>query len=375
MFKKVLVILLTLGLLIPALPANAELAGYREVRTNVPISAESVGYTTVLTNNLNANNTSLITEEKALESFRTAFPNQTKGLDLECEYQDWQRNGHPSWKIRIKGYDSGMEHRNNRQQVYVGGLVDGITGEALELTYRPSIEYYRDRNLSLNREQALPIATELLKKMHPDKISQLKLDDLQTKSYLFNNFQNGYSFTWKRVSEGLPVDWDSITIGIDAYSGIITQYNYTWHDMELPKANSIIDTKKVMDQLLQEQGLYLSYRRNPDNASSGLELTPVYSLNTTAYFVDAINGTLLDSRGKPVIDEKLTLFKQSFSPVNASLTVKETVIREKISIKEAMDKAQQFFAELGYNGEIRQSGSGGGSSFGYRDEFWYFSPK
>lgn len=354
MFKKVLVVLLTIGLLIPSLPAGA---APMLVGGNVVVSKQE---------------NSLITEEKALASFRNTFPNQTRGVDLECEYQDWQRNGHPSWSIRIKGYDTGMRYRNNRQQAYVGGLVDAITGEVLELTYRPSIEYYRERNLFLNREQALSLASELLKKMHPDKINQLKLNDTNTKPY-FNGFQNNYTFMWERVSAGTLVYEDGISIGIDAYSGMMCQYNYSWHDKELPQADNILDAEKLMDKLLQEPGLYLSYNRNVN--SSGLELIPVYNLNTTASYVDAISGTLLDSRGNPIAEEKTRLFKESFSPADPGRAIKETVVSNKISVAEAMNKAQEFFSRLGYDGEIRQSGSGSGGGYGVRNEYWCFTPK
>ncbi|NLB88957.1 MAG: hypothetical protein GX790_06995 [Syntrophomonadaceae bacterium] len=355
MLRKILVLVITLVFLLPVLPANAEPVG-----TSGVINKSS----------------SLISEEAAIESFRKAFPLQTKGFDFVCEYQEWPVNGHPSWEIRMKGYDRYAVYRNDRQQDYVGGVVDAITGEVLSLTYRPSIEYYRNRTLALNRDQALLIAAEFLEKMHPDKISQLKLKDTLSQTYIYDDFQNYYGFTWQRLSDGVLVSWDNIVIGVDAYSGMIVSYNYIWHDMELTKPKNILDVKQVTDKVMQEIGLYLNYNRDIEGPSKGLKLIPGYLLNTSASYVDAINGTLLDYRGNPISEDKIQLFKQEFSPINPNFKLKEEVRTEKISITEAMNIAQEFFAKLGYTGEIRHNGYGTGNRYGFiKDEYWSFSPK
>lgn len=354
MFKKALILLLTLGLLFPALPVAAG-------PIQVTGRADSTGA-----------DAEMISEEKAIDIFRTAFPLQTKGVELECEYDDWSTNGNSSWAIRLRGYDGGSEYRNSNRGLYLGGTVDAITGEVTALTYRPSVDYYRERSLTLNRSQALPLAEDFLKKLHPDKISRLKLVD-KINSFPNNGFENCYTFRWERMSEGVPVDWDSITIGINAYSGIVCKYDYTWHDLKLGNVKNVMSPEQVLDKILQENGLYLSYTRT-NKAGTGLSLTPVYKLNTTACYVDALTGNLLDSHGNP-LKEKGLLYEKSFSPVSLDNTVNEKSLTSKAPINEVMQTAQKFFADMGFTGKIHKSGSGGGGYGCLNREYWCLSPE
>ncbi|MGR6835583.1 PepSY domain-containing protein [Syntrophomonas erecta] len=330
--------------------------------------------TTVGLNDLNSTSEGgleLLTEDQAVKIFSQVFPSLCQGKNFTVEFQDEDINGHPSWRINLKGYGDFWPEYNDAQEL-LGGVVDAITGEITGFHYRPDLGFYRGKKVSLTREQAGRIAGEFVRKMLPDKISQLTLNPTSQEGLIpGEGYHTYYSFTWQRLNNSILVDWDSVRVGVDAYSGLVTSYNYCWHDMELPEVSKVIAADKIMDDLLDEIGLFLAYTRFSTHLRFGDQLQLIYQLNTTALFVDARSGNWLDSRGQIINPADSRIYNQTFNMINSGAVLSDNQSRNLISYDEARSTAQEFFHSQGLKGEVRKSGGGRGPDG--QDEYWYFS--
>ncbi|HEX3010738.1 MAG TPA: YcdB/YcdC domain-containing protein, partial [Syntrophomonadaceae bacterium] len=249
------------------------------------------------------------------------------------------------------------------------------SGDILNLDFNPKSEFYLGKQISLTREQAQKIAQQFLVKIQPDKAGALKLktDDSLYPSY-DRNIRLYFNFTWQREVNGLAVDWDNISIGVDAYTGLISHYTYNWNEAELPALGEMLDREKLQEKLIKDIGLVTCYRYENDmyGQSSG-KIIPVYQLNTASYFVDARSGRFLDYYGRTIPNKDIRAYDKDFMPLANSAINEPPWPTKQIDPEIAKKAAQDFFVSMGYKGEIRKSGSGGGSGPGYRDEHWLYS--
>ncbi|MEN6461713.1 MAG: YcdB/YcdC domain-containing protein [Syntrophomonas sp.] len=316
------------------------------------------------------NENGLISQNKAIQIFCAAFPDITRDKDLLAEYEEQGYSQQPGWQI----YDEKNGQRYDQR--LINGFVNAKSGKILNMDYNPQSEFYLDKQISLTREQAQQIAKQFLVKMIPDKAGTLKLKtDDPLYSLYDRNIRLYYNFTWQREVNGMPVDWDNISIGVDSYTGLVTHYNYSWNEAELPALGELLNREQLQEKLQKNMVLVAYYRYEYDRyGQSNAKIIPVYRLNINSNSVDARSGSFLDYYGRTVSNNNLKAYDQDYMPPANAAAINETPWPTKqVDPEIAKKAAQDFFITMGYKGEIRKSGGGSSSGLGYRDEHWSYN--
>jgi len=170
--------------------------------------------------------------------------------------------------------------------------------------------------------------------------------------------------------------WNGITIKVDAVSGVIREYNYQWHDCNLPPVTNIVPRDELTDKLLDEAGMYPAYKKSPGvyNNDPYAPFIPLYLLNTGVRIFDAQTGQPLNHDGSAIIAKDIRTYSRNFKPVKEDSKIEKLLIaEEKVDPEIALKAAEEFFKSLGLSGEVQKSG--GGSGVGDYNEHWDYHLK
>lgn len=180
---------------------------------------------------------------------------------------------------------------------YVSIGIEAKTGELLNF-YR-MVDYGQDAKSTINRVKALEIAEEYIKKVQPDKVSQVELMEDQ----YAEDDQISYYFQFVRKTDNIYVENDRIYLGVDGVSGEVNSYGLDWYKGNLPLKDKLISIDKAYEVLWGEIGLDLMYIKtydytNPEKQKEEIKL--VYSLNPRKpAIISGTTGELLDYSGQP----------------------------------------------------------------------------
>jgi len=312
----------------------------------------------------------IISQEKALAIFGEAFPDITRGKKLTAELQE-DGNDNPMWLIRSNErswlFGNGIE---------ISGNVDARSGDICGMNYRPDPAFYKDKKISLTREQAYEAANKFLLKFQPHKYGMLKLSEEEVRlAYPETPMNLYYNFNWKRVVNGTTVDWDSINVGVDAYTGIVTRYYCNWHKIETADQGQLLSRQKIEQILADNLELvpYYTYERNQGQTSG--KIIPVYKVDIDAAAIDARTGKFVDSWGKVKQNDELGIYDGDVKPVLGGPAINEPAWTDTMVDPEIARKAaEEFFKSMGYEGKIRKNGGGSSSGPGFKDEHWSYAP-
>lgn len=314
-------------------------------------------------------NRAAVSQEEAWAALQAAFPEIIASQELDAEYSEQGYDGGPSWEFNLKD-ETGGPGGNYRLRA----TVNALTGEISSLHYNPLPANYQGKTVGLNRQQAYQVANEFVQKIQPDKVAELVfLDTNQSSYYPQDRLNTFYNFTWNRQINGMVVDWDNISIGVDAITGKVTRYSYVWHNANFPPAGNTISSRELTAKLVNEIGLYPSYTTPTSNRES-TTLRPIYSMNTNVQFFDAKTGEALKGDGTRIAKQDMRIFATIPEPQNSARTERPVqAAASKISPDQAKKAAEEAFKKMGITGEIRRSGGGSSSGFGYQEEYWHYS--
>jgi hypothetical protein len=318
-------------------------------------------------NGMSTRGDGIIGGEEAIAIFSHAFPDLTRGEKLEVEQEGCSFDGRPVWTLNSPriGYRPGSENR------VLSGSIDALSGRVLTMNYNPLPEYYRDKQVSFTREQAQQKAYDYLASTLPDLMGSLQLEQQIAPQYIPNkSISTYYSFSWKRLVNGVAVNWEGVMVGVDAYTGLITHYNCNLKDTQVSPGEIKVSRDEAIAMLLNQAGIYPAYKYSANG-----QIIPVYELNTDAIYVDALTGRFLDNRGQDLIKDRIKVYDSEFTPLLNGPAFNEPLLTEKVDPRQAQETARQFLLAAGFTGEIVRSGGGGGSGPGYKDEQWFYSPR
>ncbi|CFX17044.1 S-layer homology domain [Syntrophomonas zehnderi OL-4] len=315
-------------------------------------------------------NRAAVSQEEAWAVLQAAFPEIMAGQELDAEYSEQGLDGASYWEFQLKD-ETGVPNGNYSLRA----TVNALTGEITAMQYNPLPAYYQGKTVALNRQQAYQVADEFVKKIQPDKVAELVfLDTNQSSYYPRDRLNTFYNFTWNRQNNGMVVDWDSISVGVDAITGKVTRYSYVWHNANFPPAGTTISPQEITAKLLDEIGLYPSYTTQILNRES-IFLRPIYSLNTNAQFFDVNTGEALKGDGTRIAKQDARIFETIPEPQKNTSRLERPVqaAASKMNPDQAKKVAEEAFKKMGITGEIRRSGGGTSSGLGYQEEFWHYS--
>jgi uncharacterized membrane protein YkoI len=186
---------------------------------------------------------------------------------------------------------------------FVNAQIDAVTKEFKSLY----TNYYNDNgekgNTKISKEQAKKLAEEFLTKVQPDKFKKTELKEAKEMNYdTMPAYQNGYSFNYIRLENGIPCPSNSIYITINEYTGEVISYNTNWLDISFPAPDKAITLDKAYETLFSKVKFGMEYIHHyPSiNDYNNKEIKLAYALLNTNILMDANNGTMLNYDGTPV---------------------------------------------------------------------------
>lgn len=214
---------------------------------------------------------------------------------------DYKNPGEYNWTLDF------INDVDKEKQQNISISLDGKTGELINFyNYKP---YDQSAKPKINKLDALEIAKNYLSKMNSDKKDQVE--------YLPNDYGSdkdlSHNFEFIRKIDGIYVENDMISIGVDSISGEVNSYNLSWYKGKFPSKEKIISIDKAYEILWNEIGFELSYvnlfdNKNPEENNKTIKL--VYSINNNKpAIISGITGEILDYSGKPYKQDKIVNYE------------------------------------------------------------------
>ena len=232
-------------------------------------------------------------EKKAREILKIDEAYKLRSKNLNSNYKN---QGDFNWYMYFSREESEKEFSN----IDIG--LDAKTGELLN--FYKMVNYKSDEKSKINREEAIKIAEEYIKKIQPNKANQVELNEDQ----FSEDNQLSYHFTFNRKSDNVYVENDGIYIGVDGVGGEVISYTLDWFKGELPPKDKLIPIDKAYEVLWNEIGLQLMYVKTfdytkPQENNSEIKLVYLLNQNKPA-IISGLTGELLDYSGQPYREAK-----------------------------------------------------------------------
>jgi hypothetical protein len=244
-----------------------------------------------------------ILEVSTIEKKAREILNLDKNYKMRNSYlnSDYKNPGEYQWTLDF------IKDINQEKQQNISISLDAKTGELINFyNYKP---YDDSTKPKINKLDALEIAKNYLNKINSDKKDQIEYlpNDYGSDKDLFHNFE------FIRKIDGIYVENDMISIGVDSISGEVNSYNLSWYKGKLPSKEKIISIDKAYEILWNEIGFELSYvnlfdNKNPEENNKNVKL--VYSINNNKpAIISGITGEILDYSGKPYKQDKIANYE------------------------------------------------------------------
>jgi hypothetical protein len=211
----------------------------------------------------------------------------------------------------------------------------------------------------ISEADARKVAEDFARKLQPEEFSKTVFRKWEEPYYPFETirYRDTYSFNFVRVENDIPVENSGFNIGVDANTGDIQNYSFSWSSDELPSPGKIISKQEAEKIFTDKIGLQLVYQRYFDYVSKGDQVKLVYTINRpNRVLIDAISGELLDESNyynEMSLDagglEKSRSAAQELTPEE----LKEVEVTKNCITKDAAVKVLEKYVEIPENYEQR----------------------
>jgi uncharacterized membrane protein YkoI len=203
-----------------------------------------------------------------------------------------------SWNLEWKF--SSTEDKTYR---YLNAQVDAITKEFKSFNLSYGNEQEKGKT-AISKDAAKKLAEEFLVKVQPEKFKKTLYKEVKDNNYgiMMPIYQNGYSFNYIRLENGVPCPSNSLFVSINEYTGEITSYNTNWLDISFPAPDKAITLDKAYETLFNNVKFGMEYTYHYPNANDydKKELRLAYVLENINILMDANNGKMMNYDGTPV---------------------------------------------------------------------------
>lgn len=191
---------------------------------------------------------------------------------------------------------------------YIRVTLDAQTGEILRYYKRVNREEAEEREEKkrIGKDKAREKAVQFVKQLAPGYAHRVFLQETLQPEYRWEEVPREFSFTFRQLANGVPVQNRGISVSIDAYTGELTNFHIDWdrqttypevppHTLSPEEAKALLF--KNLDVELQyvfpREKFWLAERR--DEAGGERTLKLVYQLKSKAFeaqelFLDAVTG-------------------------------------------------------------------------------------
>lgn len=151
-----------------------------------------------------------------------------------------------------------------------------------------------------SEDEAQKVAEDFAKKLQPEEFSKTVLRKSEEPPYypLTTRYRTTYTFNFVRVVNDIPVEDNGFNIAVNANTGDIQRYNFSWSADELPSSEKIISQQDAEKIFTDKRGLQLVYKRYYDFSSKETQVKLVYTIDRPyEVLIDATSGELLHESG------------------------------------------------------------------------------
>lgn len=195
------------------------------------------------------------------------------------------------------------------------------------------------------REELQPKADQFIKKLLPSIYKNLEA----VSSSSYNSYSGSYSYTYRRVHNGIPMPDNSVTVSINYETGTILSASVDWlYSVTIPSSQAKITqeeaTKKIKDNLAMKLVYKTSYTEQKDG-SNKMKAYLVYEPDNSYISVDAITGEVYLTKDTWIDQTSMTKEESAQdasatgSPSKGSLTEKEIASIEELNSLISKDSA------------------------------------
>lgn len=215
--------------------------------------------------------------------------------------KDWRNDDKRIWSFDWSNLAADKEEGNPS---YLSARVSATTGELLG--FASSTQENSKSEVKFDRAAAQKLGEEFLKKVQPERFSQVVLDsDSALAEKMSPEPWNNQAFSYRRVVNGIDFPDNGMIVNVNPVDGKITNYELNWSEYNLPSAAGILSKDKAVVSFLKARPLTLTYVRIYANGIPG-DLRLVYlpiaqdHSNPISDTIDAKSGELLDYQGQAV---------------------------------------------------------------------------
>lgn len=318
-----------------------------------------------------------IAQDRAVQIAGEMFPDLLEGKDLDIQLQDnYMGDSSGIWQLNWNNPAPG-----GRRMEHIGIGIDADSGALVNLYYYNSDAGLEGGVTPITEEAARQKAMEYARKYRPVEFGRTRLVENDYYGYYSRGLmKNAYSFYWERLENGIPVEGDGISVGVDLFSGRLASFSANWHrDAVFQQPGPLPEGTE--NKVLKELGLILCYQV-PEGVNANFSGIPeaslVYRLNSLGTLrISPNSGEALISDGKTIpLNQYKRLSGLPAPAAGSEITEGSGPVNrpaQKISQAEAQKAAREFFRKIGIDREVTRSGGGSSGDGVFHDEFWSYS--
>lgn len=197
-------------------------------------------------------------QQQAIEAAKKLLPEVVGNKQVEAEFRNDDYRGKSVWSLRIPN-----ESRRPFGPPRDGHIdINAKDGSLLSFNYQSDLSGRNVNQKIVDRNQAKEIALNFAKKTQPGLINQVRLfDDYSYPYYREPILELVYSFRWNRVVNDIMVQGDGIGVRVDAVTGKIAGYDFTWNEEAAfpTPSKEILGAESVSNLLLDKMGIFPNY--------------------------------------------------------------------------------------------------------------------
>lgn len=202
---------------------------------------------------------SLLAAEKPDLSLEEAINLVKENFNIPDEYKEFSSNyetnfGQAAWVLSWQAVEAPYGEFSAQVDAK-NGIITRMSNWGQDLpTY----------NSSISRAQARDTAAEILKRLLPDRVDELRwVPDDELISPLGNSGSSVYTLRWQRIHQGIPFPDNGATFQVRSGDGRILDYSLTWTNSELPSPSGIISADQARQAFEGSNLLELQYFMPP----------------------------------------------------------------------------------------------------------------
>jgi hypothetical protein len=202
-----------------------------------------------------------------------------------------------TWNLEWKYSDT-----ENKSYKYLTAQVDAVTKEFKNLYINYNNENSEKGKTSIGKDAAKKLADEFLAKVQPDKFKKTQYKEVkENNGIMMPTYQNGLSFNYIRVENGIPCPSNSLFVSINEFTGEVISYNTNWLDINFPAVDKVITLDKAYESLFKNLKFNMEYNYHYPNINDydKKEIKLTYALENANILMDANNGQMMNYDGTP----------------------------------------------------------------------------